>query len=34
VSVVKTITEVPTNANDKPLTAVPMKTIKITRCAP
>ncbi len=34
VSVVKKITEVPTDANDKPITPVPMKSMKITRCAP
>lgn len=34
VSVVQAITEVPTNAQDKPIDAIHMNTIKITRCAP
>ncbi len=34
VSAVQAITEVPTNAQDKPLTDVVMHTVSITRCAP
>ncbi|MBL9022379.1 MAG: peptidylprolyl isomerase [Myxococcales bacterium] len=34
VSVVKAITEVPTNAQDKPLTPVHTQKVSITRCAP
>jgi peptidyl-prolyl cis-trans isomerase A (cyclophilin A) len=34
VSVVASLTHVPTDANNKPLTPLPMKTVTITRCAP
>lgn len=34
VSVVTTITHVPTDSNDKPITPVHMNTVTITRCAP
>ena len=34
VDVVKAITAVPTDANDKPITPVHIKSVKVTRCAP
>ena len=34
VGVVTALTHVPTNANDKPLTPLHMKTVTITQCAP